>query len=100
MCTAFSWWANDSNQRTATRGAGGAYAAAVPRVSGTLHCLVRSEFFLKLVTFEFAVLQDLHHETSPDSLAPMNRNNCAASVGMLEKVVTAPDSDYREPHSS
>ena len=32
--------ANDSNERTATRGAAGAYAAGVQRVSGTLDCFV------------------------------------------------------------
>jgi len=31
---------NVRNERTATRGAAGAYAAGVPRVSGTLHCMV------------------------------------------------------------
>ena len=37
---------NVSHERTATRGAAGAYAAGVPRVSGTLDCIVRAHFLI------------------------------------------------------
>jgi len=51
---------------------------------------------LKLLGCHFAISQDLRKKSSPDILAPMDRNNRASAIGVLEKMMTALAADNFE----
>ena len=51
--------------------------------------LVRSELLLQFISSGFAVAEDLREQTATDRLPPVDRNDRATSVGMLQEVVAA-----------
>jgi hypothetical protein len=52
---------------------------------------------LKLLGCHFTISKDLSKKSFPDILAPMDRNNRASAVGMLEKMMTAFAANNFEP---
>jgi hypothetical protein len=64
------------------------------------HLLVRSDFSLEFFPRDLAVSENLGEESATDCLAPMDRNNGAATVKMAEEVVATLDPDEFKPKAS
>jgi hypothetical protein len=55
---------------------------------------------LDVFSSEFAVAKNLSKEASPDGFTSVDRDNSAATIGMLKKPVAALLADNREPEAT